>query len=238
MPRLITEAENLSSLEDTNEYHRKLEALRREVPGFLPKLYEWRWRWEAERGDRAYTILPSRNITRAYDEDGCPIFESLIWYSDLGCAADIVQYNTALILFKTLHLMLTLPEPPVPPLPPGVVPKQPTTAGILNLPGQAKTTQDCALEICRSMDFHMLPVHAGPGALELLAPVRFTYMNLESGSKAAHWLEKVCQEIADNVGFEMGRYMVWTRSDLAQTFSHATGSKFPDTILGIDKNRF
>ena len=230
MPRLVTQSEGLNNLKDADEYFDRFEALRREVPELLAQLYEWRWHWEADWGNRVYTILPSRNITRAYDDNGRPLFESLIWYSDLPAATDILLYNTSLILFKYLHKVLSLPEASAPSLPPGVVPKQPTTAGILHQPGEAKTTYDCAMEICRSMDFILLPVHAGPGALELLAPARFTYIHLAPESDVARWLRNVCQEIADNIGIEMSRYMIWTRPDLAREFS-AADTKLPPTIL-------
>ncbi|KAI9688060.1 MAG: hypothetical protein M1822_001565 [Bathelium mastoideum] len=212
LPRLTKECGALGHLLGTKEYWSKLETLRQEVSGFIPKLYHWRWCWEAELGDCVYSIFPSRNITQAFDDEGCPVFDSLIWYADLDRANDIVHYNTALMLFKHLCGILNLPDDQALPCPPGLTPKQPTTSGILLLPDQAPTTRDCALEICRSLNFHMLPAHAGPGALDVLAPARFAWLNLAAGSKEARWVEKVCQEIADNVGYELGRYMTMSRA--------------------------
>ena len=212
LPRLVSESENLIRLNGTNRHIGELEALRYEVSDILRKLYVWRWWWEADWGDRVYNILPSRNITQAYDDNGDPLFESLIWYTDIDRGNDIVQYNTVLMFLKLVHARLGMLEAPAPPPPPGLVAKQPTTSGVLLLPGQAMTSRDCALEVCRSMDYLLLPVHAVPGALDLLGPARSTYLNLEPESKISRWLEKLCADIADNIGFEMGRWMASNRN--------------------------
>ncbi|KAF2233633.1 hypothetical protein EV356DRAFT_199804 [Viridothelium virens] len=231
LPRIVMETEELIRLRGTKEYISTLERLRHEVPETLQKLYIWRWHWEADYGDCVYSILPSGNITQAYDDDGHPLFDSLIWYSNLDRANDIVYYNTALILFRYVHAELSIPERPAPPLPTGLFPRQPTTSSVLFLPGQAKTNQDCSQEICRSIDYHLLPLHGGPGTLNVLGPCRFAWTGLVPGSNVARWLEGVCQEIADNSGFEMGRYMTASRSFLLRHFAVPTNPtlRIPDT---------
>ena len=214
LPRLTGQSERLLRLRGTEQYLSSVENLHCEISDLLQKLYHWRWRWEADWGNCVYQILPSRNITQAFDDDGFPLFESLFWYSDIERASEILIYDTALMLFKYLHIILNLPEGPAPPCPPNLIFKDASTLSPLLLPGQAQSAKDCALEICRSLDHHMLPAHAGPGALDMLAPVRFASSNLEKGSKVSLWLEKLSHKIADNIGYELSRYMTGSRSVL------------------------
>lgn len=70
-------------------------ALRAPTLESLQRLLAWRWKREAENPD-CVTERPVVNGSLTVDEDGIPLFRTILWYSNIAQAMDIMLYNVAL----------------------------------------------------------------------------------------------------------------------------------------------
>lgn len=159
----------------------------------LEILYFWRCKWQEDNPDTAF-FIPSSNS----GSDGLPPspFQTVIWFTDPYRANELIVYDSVLlIVLKAAEgLGLNLGE---------------SRSSMKNwndslLPIQSNR-KEIAIEVCRTVDYHLQCVQRSSGAFMLLFPLNVAYRNLEPDSDEAKWMEKIMAVTADIHGFEIGR---------------------------------
>ncbi|RHZ63010.1 hypothetical protein CDV55_106098 [Aspergillus turcosus] len=159
----------------------------------LEILYSWRCKWQEDNPDTAF-FIPSSNS----GSDGLSPspFQTVIWFTDPYRANELIVYDSVLlIVLKAAEgLGLNLGE---------------SHSSMKNwndslLPIQSNR-KEIAIEVCRTVDYHLHCVQRSSGAFMLLFPLNVAYRNLEPDSDEAKWIEKIMAVTADIHGFEIGR---------------------------------
>lgn len=197
MPGLLEDTLNLENSEIiSQDYISRHEALSRNILIQLRTLYEWRVTWQEENSNLCYEIPAS-------GARGQPIFHTVFHYSNLTSANGIAMYNAILLFLLRLgnRVIGTSFDPSIPAL----HLSNDTSYDPLLPPGSVQNPRDAALEICRSVDYHLLDSAGNAGAFFLLFPLRLAYLTMDPGSREALWLINVMRQLADTSGFEISR---------------------------------
>ncbi|KAF7161926.1 hypothetical protein CNMCM5623_007341 [Aspergillus felis] len=170
-----------------------LDQVRQNALSILEILYSWRCKWQEDYPDTAF-FIPSINS----GSDGLPPspFRTVIWFTDPYRANELIVYDSVLlIVLKAAEgLGLNLGESH----------SSMTNPRDLLLPIQSNR-KEVAIEVCRTVDYHLHCLQRSSGAFMLLFPLNVAYRNLEPESDEARWMEKIMAVTADIHGFEIGR---------------------------------
>lgn len=195
LPGLVRDVELLKDSEEARNNE-----LTSRIMECLRSLYEWRTTLE-ENNPNSCTEFPNSS------KESEPLFPVMLHFSSFRLANEITTYDAILLLLlrsgtqimghnfdasiaaSRLSILYPLPQ------------------SALLLPGSVGScnARAVALEICRSIEFHLLGEKTGAGAYFLLFPLRLAYQNFEKGSRVSRWLEGVMARVADSSGFEIGR---------------------------------
>jgi len=164
------------------------EETKRKLSAILDKLEEWYIKWDKQGHlPRQIPGAEGNGITRDADGD---LFDVLYEFEDLRTANAFMDYcfikTTAMEWWHKLHDLSWE--------------RGPDHEG-----AKAVGATDLALDICRSVEYHLRPVHAEAGAFYLPIPMRIAYAQLPTTSREARWLASVLERIADKSGLEMAR---------------------------------
>ena len=166
-------------------------------------LYEWRASWQRQNPDACFELPATAECPIVLSAcEPQQLFPIVLHFSTLGLANEIALYNAILILL--LRLSTQVIGSSFDPLLPVV--NQPTISdGPLLLPGTTGNPQAVAVEICRSVEYHLLGAQNSAGAFNLLFPLRMALLTFPEQSREAKWVIKVMRGIADSCGFEISR---------------------------------
>jgi hypothetical protein len=158
---------------------------RAKVKQALTQLTSWRWQWEKDNPHSVSEkpVDPATSLT--VDDDGNPLFETILWYSTIMQATEIMLYNCYLMLLLYYALILedttimkevlaSMPQPTM----------QPNNA--LMLPTADMQIRDGTHEICRSMEYCLRESNLSIGSLTLASPLRLLSVYLSHSVQIAN----------------------------------------------------
>ncbi|GIJ87957.1 hypothetical protein Asppvi_006873 [Aspergillus pseudoviridinutans] len=167
--------------------------VRQNALSILEILYSWRCKWQEDNPDTAF-FIPSSNS----GSDGLPPspFKTVIWFTDPYRANELIVYDSVLLIVlkaaEALGLNLGGPHS-----------SMTSSSDLLHpVPSNRK---EVAIEVCRTVDYHLHCLQRSSGAFMLLFPLNVAYRNLEPESDEARWMKKIMAVTADIHGFEIGR---------------------------------
>jgi hypothetical protein len=157
-------------------------------------LYEWRVSWQLQNPASSWEV-PSTT-----DQSPFPV---VLHFSSLIHANEITLYNATLLLlfrigfqvvgpsFNPLFSLLHLPQdidyrPHIP-------------------PGSALNIGAVAIEICKTIEYHLHEERRRGGAFLLLFPLRLAWQAFEPSSTEATWIQGIMEMIADSTAIDISR---------------------------------
>ncbi|PVH85150.1 hypothetical protein DL98DRAFT_651045 [Cadophora sp. DSE1049] len=203
IPGLVEDTANLQimPLDSDNRTYQYL-ILSQKISIQLRTIYEWRASWAQQNPDSWHEI-PSSNPLHEQ------ISPTVFRFKDLIIANEVTFYNALLLLLHRLGNQVighsfdaSIPALDLP---------ADIDYGPLYAPGLAPNIQAIGMEICRSVEYHLVEERVNAGAFFLLFPLTVAYQVYEPGSREATWLRGVMNKIADSSGFEIGRH-IWGTS--------------------------
>ena len=152
----------------TNEEELRAQSrlLREKFQKQLKKLYRWRWDWEASHhGPVAYEIPVDPNTSRAVDENLKPMCDTVIYFTDVTIAHELLLYDSVLSNNGPSQIAeIAFSELPAN--------EEPAKANPLTMPsGNDLMYLDAAKESMRSVNYFLLDEHASQGAYSLIWPL-------------------------------------------------------------------
>jgi hypothetical protein len=127
----------------------------------------------------------------------------VIHFSSLTWANEIALYNAILLVLMKLGSEVIGPT-----FNPTVAAAQTLrihTNDALLFPGEVRDAQEVAIEICKSVHYHLLDHHSSAGAFYLLFPLYMAFQAFAPASREAGWLQAMMMHIANLSGFEISR---------------------------------
>ncbi|KAJ6441038.1 C6 finger domain-containingprotein [Purpureocillium lavendulum] len=137
------------------------------------------------------------------DENGRPLFDTVLDFEEIQRAIDVVNYDTTRLLLYSVSDETGLSEL----LAASTGLYQGPSSNALLLPGQG-TALSNALEICRTVDYFMQHSRASQGAMSLLSPLRVAYAHLCRVPLVSPWIRPVLADLATTKGFQIGEHIL------------------------------
>jgi hypothetical protein len=166
----------------------------------MARLIEWRLGFEREFPNCCYEVNTDPGTSLSVDAKGV-LFPTILHYRSLSEAADIMLYDSSLLMLLNINQFTT-----------GQafvfdtkVTETVQRTNPLYLPGETSSFREIALEICRSIEYHMLPIHSNAGSFFTLFPARVAYFAMSRTSREAVWIESILQMVANISGFEVSK---------------------------------
>ena len=211
LPGLMDEAVNIQSpslgvVQKAISY----EALSRNILDHIDQLYQWRRRWEDEYPNAYYEVAAQPHL------DVQPLFPTMLRFSNIRQADEIVLYNTALILllrlgakvmgpaFDTSTAIFNLPAI--------------DSLGSLSQPGETEIVQTVATEICKCVGYYLLDYRNRAG-VSLLISLRVAHTAFLPTSGPAKWIDTLMTRIAELNGFTISKRVHSNTLNLFSTIS-------------------
>ena len=134
-------------------------------------LVRWRWQWDIDNPLAAFEISVHTSTSFSTDNEG-PLFNSLLYFTSLEPATELVLYNTTLLMFVHFYQDITKDSIAGPGMSIWPEHMRPQPTNPLILPSESLNMHDIALETCRSVDYHLQGTHASSGSFSLMFPLR------------------------------------------------------------------
>jgi hypothetical protein len=177
------------------------DGLRSKIIQILDGLFDWRWKWERVHGGNTCEVITDANLRLNLDENGQPLFSTVVYFSDQLLASDIAHYDGALayvlriaqaVLGDNWSSYVNVGGP-----------SNPTEAtSILLLPPDVRSAADAMQELFRLVEFHFSAEPAISGdAFRLLFPLSLVGKGLPRDSDEGRRIRRIRSEIADISGF-------------------------------------
>ena len=147
----------------------------------LRQLHQWRRRWYNLHCEDFFET-PPLYYPSTFNEDIQDLPWKTVWhFSSLYTAQPYANYHSILIL--VLRTMWNL-----------------EMSGILSVEhpviDRSRQIYDAGIEICRSVDYHLIESQKGAGSIFLLVSVRYAWKAFELHSLEARWLEATMTDIS------------------------------------------
>jgi hypothetical protein len=177
------------------------DGLRSKIIRILDSLFEWRWKWERVHGGGASEVITDSNLRLNLDEDGRPLFPTVLYFSDRILASDIAHYDGALA-FVLRIAQETLGDSWFSFVNTASSSNLIQATSILLLPTDVRSAADVMQELFRSVEFQLSGGEAVSGdAFRLLFPLSLARKGLLHDSAEARQTARIRREIADISGF-------------------------------------
>jgi hypothetical protein len=198
VPGLMEDATNVQdTLQKLGEIESQHQRLSESILIHLAELYQWRTAWQCANPGACHEVLAA---------SGSPVSTQILsptalYYSGLTAANEIRHYNAILLLLLSLRDQILGPSSNAsitalsPPVDIDYWPLYP--------PGAAPNPQAVAIEICRSVEYHLVDSQ-NAGALFLLFPLRIAFTTFDPRSREQIWVSEVMRGIANLSGFGIG----------------------------------
>ncbi|KAF1989389.1 hypothetical protein K402DRAFT_452117 [Aulographum hederae CBS 113979] len=173
-------------------------------------LIKWRYNYEFSQAAEPIAFeLPVNPLTNpTVDEENTPLFDSVLHFKNLKCAAAIALYNCTLLLFRWTASVLGDRDVVDTALNSMPSYQRPPCNGPLIVPHEGLQTEAIVRELCRTVDYHLLEAHSTLGVLSLAAPLRVCLLAMylyHGPERQKRWLKSVLHRMADTSGFEICR---------------------------------
>lgn len=189
VPGLLEDYDALSAPNLSPEmYQFRLKNLSAKINNHLKLLSDWRALWEQ--------LYPGICHEMPSQFPQSP-FSKALHYHDIEVANGLMLYNALYIRLSELGMRLLGPDYDY-----RQVAKETSfkcTNPLLNHAGAS--LHDAAIEICRSVEYHLSPPHGSAGAFFIIFPLKKAYDVLPSGTAEKEWLEAIITNLATNRGF-------------------------------------
>lgn len=173
-------------------------------------LYEWRRRWEAVFHGACWEVSTCSMENLTIDENGHPLFLTVIEFESLMRANELRHYNASLILLLQLgnHVLGPGLEQTLPAYTPHIKLSIETVVPPLQAAGTPAHIEP-ALEILRTVEYSLQFLRTDAAGFYLLFPLQITLYALDSwkgytAERARSWLHRVVSMISTRGGFTMG----------------------------------
>lgn len=177
------------------------EALYEKVENTMQQAYQLRWQWEQDHADVCKEV-PSTDYSPNSSADPFP---TVLYFSKMDRAIDIVFFNTLHLLLDTL-LDSIAPEMASSRRPLGLQAYFGPFQNTLLLPGQGNR-EDYALEICRIVDFMSHCKHDSLGMFMLLFPLYVARESLTRRPNVCAWIGRIMNQLVREKGFNIGKVL-------------------------------
>jgi hypothetical protein len=197
MPGLMEDAMSLRSpgLEASQKVALFL-ALSENVLDYRRQLYVWRTRWEEEN-----PISYHKTPAQGHADEQLP-FQTMLYFSSVKQADQILLYNIALIFLSELGTQVTYQILDV--STPGLRWPSISDPGPLCLPGDVKSPCAIAIEICECVRYYISDYRNRAGFC-LLKALRATYTAFPQTSDQAKWLNTILEKVVDLNGLDVSK---------------------------------
>lgn len=163
-------------------------------------LYKWRVSWQLQNPSSSWEV-PSTT-------DHSP-FPYVLQFSSLIHAKEFTLYNAILLLLFRIGFQVVGPSfnPLFSPLHlPQDIDYRPH-----NPPGLTSNIGAVAIEICKSVEYHLHEDRRGGGALFLLFPLRLAWQTFEPSSTQATWIQGIMEMVAESTATGISRGLMRDR---------------------------
>ena len=176
----------------------KWKKTRTKISGLIDDLKRWYCAFVVDRGHLPKEFSTQTMLDITNDTEG-PLFDTIFEFDNLCVANEVTMHDSIMIAaLEWQHKLTKLSWQR------GI-----DHEGMLEIPAAS----ELAVNICRSVEYHLRPKHIQAGAFYILMPARTAYRALPKQSREARWLENILKKIADASGFEIARNML----DIAPT---------------------
>ena len=137
----------------------------------LQDLVRWRWQWDNDNPEAVFERSIDTSTSFSVDSEG-PLFDKVLHFMSLEQATELLLYNTTLLLFVHFYQDITKESILEPTMSIWPAHERPGPTNPLMLPSESLQLEDIALEACKTVDYHLLGLHASSGAFALMFPLR------------------------------------------------------------------
>ncbi|KAI9760607.1 MAG: GAL4 enhancer protein [Chaenotheca gracillima] len=200
IPGMLEQLEHLKAVETmTPESIAALHAdLKPRVDAALRTLVEWRKEWDVDHPGSCEEFATELVSGLTVDEEGQPLFDTVLMFKNLERVADIGYYFAGLILLILAKERLSaLKSDDTAP----TVEREPPAAKTNPLywpsdPPDMVDAHNAAAEICRLVDYNLLPQHRSLGSLQMIFPIRIAlHVPSIDSSPLGDWLKRIVHSI-------------------------------------------
>jgi len=191
VPGLFEDFDSLlapSTCPETYTFQLRFESLAANIKHHLLLLSDWRVQWEQNYPGICH------EQTSYYPESPFP---TALHYQDLEAVNGLMLYDALYINIAELGMSLLGPDFDY--RQPSMVTKFACTNLQLNPPGAS--LYDTAIEICRSLQYHLSPPHENAGAFFTIFPLYKANNQLPIGSPEHQWLKSMMVDLVERTGF-------------------------------------
>ena len=202
LPGLAEDVESLQGkIQDSAGRAERVARTKEDLLSVLRALEAWHVRWE-EQPHRLPKVSPERGGAGLLPDTEPPLLHNIFTYSALDFATANCHWNTYMIV--TLKWLRKLSKLEITECPPSDT--------LSELPDMMPYIWN----ICRSIDYHLLPRHIYQGSHYVLFAARIAFKRLSPYSRLAQWLAKVLDMIALKNGFGLANDVLTNASVLRE----------------------
>ena len=177
-------------------------SFRKRLVEVLRELFLWRWDWERIHPKVASEIPVDPRYSMTVDENGIPLYQTILSYCGILQCGQLLLYNAA--LFRVLELASDWEVHNAPLLTLASLSKRerPLCSNPLALPHEALSAAEAVSEICRSIEYCLQDPHAAVGAMTLMLPLNVLLRSPLVG-REKRWLSCSTKRVAVLCGIEL-----------------------------------
>jgi hypothetical protein len=189
VPGLFEDYDNLFVSDMSPEkYKLRFESLKANINHHIRLLSDWRALWE-----QTYPSICHEQAPLFLQSP----FSTVLHYQDLEAVNGLMLYNALYIRIAQLGMRLMGSNYDYQQV--AIHPEFDCKNRLLKPPGVS--LYDAAIEICRSIEYHLSPPHEGAGAFFIIYPLKKANDELLSGSAEQEWLKTMTTNLALKTGF-------------------------------------
>lgn len=153
-----------------------------------------------------YEVPVNRRSSLTLNEDGKPLYPTVLYYHDFHQSRAIMLYSLALMLILRLAASQKIQDPiqtAFAILPASFEPPLPTNP--LTLPHPSLSWSEIVDDMCRSIEYHLTGPHSLLGAGLLILPLHYLF---DFEKRTVPWVKKIATHIATECGFRAAEIMI------------------------------
>ncbi|OAQ96416.1 hypothetical protein LLEC1_00883 [Akanthomyces lecanii] len=207
IPGFMEDARRLTttSSSDHVEQNHKLGLLRNKIVNSSIETGFLRWSWEEEYPNVCWEVPVTPDLKDAAGESSPLPFATVLHFSNFDRAIDAIYFNVIRLLLWELAKDVGL-SPDVLKASTGGTGSGPFSNALLP-PGQG-STDDFALEICRTVQYLVHGDTDSLGTLVLMFPLRVASHHLQKHPDVLQWLGWVLSKLTAKKGFKLGEHVL------------------------------
>jgi hypothetical protein len=179
-PNLLEKKDRLTGRTDI-DFIKERNGIVQDARNLLSELEDWKAQFDANNPDCVFEVLTKQKTPQIPGSEDLgweplPLWDSALHYSSFITANSVILYNAIhIFLYREIRLLSAID-------PGAIMPNSVFVAG---------------LDICRSVEYHLLQYHDGIGSFNLLFPLKMAWDAVgRSETDLGRWLENVLQDIS------------------------------------------